>query len=255
MRSPVSTAPSEYGSLRPLCEKHKRNTRPLHTNYKLAWSEMSSASGLDPASCAQCRSDKAHPVWDEARHTMLAPAAHGSTTPPHLPYIVIQAQRGVTVLRILSLIQKLLQDSCSASVLQGPAGVRHCPAAALRVRSATQNCCRTAVLQVSCAPLFYWRSAPGQLPQRCPASIGGCPARWALVNVRFALQRERERDRQKDRQNRCAEGVLHALMFSTQGPQGNTLIRSSGDGTPHEIFPLNSVRGVLRLFCPSGASV
>ena len=96
---------------------------------------------------------------------------------------------------------KLLQDSCSASVLQGPAGVRHCPAAALRVRSATQNCCRTAVLQVSCAPLFYWRSAPGQLPQRCPASIGGCPARWALVNVRFALQRERDRqtERQTDR--------------------------------------------------------
>ena len=47
-------------------------------------------------------SDRVQPTWDDTCHTMLAPAGRGSTTPPRLSYIVIQARWGVAVLRTLS---------------------------------------------------------------------------------------------------------------------------------------------------------
>ena len=46
--------------------------------------------------------DRVHPTWDDTGHTMLAPAGRGSTTPPRLSYINIQAKWGVAVLRTLS---------------------------------------------------------------------------------------------------------------------------------------------------------
>ena len=46
--------------------------------------------------------DRVHPTWDDTGHTMLAPAGRGSTTPPRLSYINIQAKWGAAVLRTLS---------------------------------------------------------------------------------------------------------------------------------------------------------